>query len=205
MKKATLFSIIVTTTFYLLCGCMGYAAFGDLAPNNLLTGFGFYNPYWLIDIANAAIVVHLVGAYQVFCQPLFAFVEKWSAKKWPKSDLVTAEYEIPIPFWGVYQLNLFRLVWRTIFVVLTTLISTLLPFFNDVVGILGAMGFWPLTVYFPIEMYKAQKKIGRGTTRWLGLQILNVSCFFITLVAAIGSVAGVVLDLKTYKPFKTSY
>ncbi|KAL9417548.1 hypothetical protein AB3S75_040516 [Citrus x aurantiifolia] len=205
MKKATLFSIIVTTTFYLLCGCMGYAAFGDLAPNNLLTGFGFYNPYWLIDIANAAIVVHLVGAYQVFCQPLFAFMEKWSAKKWPKSDLVTVEYEIPIPFWGVYQLNLFRLIWRTIFVVLTTLISMLLPFFNDVVGILGAMGFWPLTVYFPIEMYKAQKKIGRGTTRWLGLQILNVSCFFITLVAAIGSVAGVVLDLKTYKPFKTSY
>lgn len=65
MKKATLLSIAVTTIFYLLCGCMGYAAFGDLAPGNLLTGFGFYNPYWLLDIANVAIVVHLVGAYQV--------------------------------------------------------------------------------------------------------------------------------------------
>ncbi|KAJ6986298.1 hypothetical protein NC653_024017 [Populus alba x Populus x berolinensis] len=43
-------------------------------------------PYWLLDIANVAIVVHLVGAYQVYCQPLFAFVEKWSARKWPKSD-----------------------------------------------------------------------------------------------------------------------
>lgn len=65
MKKATLMSISVTTIFYLLCGCMGYAAFGDNAPGNLLTGFGFYNPYWLLDIANVAIVVHLVGAYQV--------------------------------------------------------------------------------------------------------------------------------------------
>lgn len=65
MKKATLLSIIVTTVFYLLCGCMGYAAFGDNVPGNLLTGFGFYNPYWLLDIANLAIVVHLVGAYQV--------------------------------------------------------------------------------------------------------------------------------------------
>lgn len=65
MKKATLFSIVVTTVFYLLCGCMGYAAFGDLAPGNLLTGFGFYNPYWLLDIANIAIVIHLIGAYQV--------------------------------------------------------------------------------------------------------------------------------------------
>ncbi|KAK4847816.1 hypothetical protein QYF36_006189 [Acer negundo] len=205
IKKANLFSIIVTTVFYLLCGCMGYAAFGDLAPGNLLTGFGFYNPYWLLDIANVAIVVHLVGAYQVYCQPLFAFVEKWSAKKWAKNDFVTAEYEIPIPFCGVYQLNIFRLIWRTIFVMLTTLIAMLMPFFYDVVGILGAMGFWPLTVYFPIEMYMSQKKIVKGTTQWFGLQILSVTCFFITVAAGVGSVAGVVLDLKTYKPFKTTY
>ncbi|KAI0530987.1 hypothetical protein KFK09_000536 [Dendrobium nobile] len=69
MKKANFFSVAITTVFYTLCGSMGYAAFGDSAPGNLLTGFGFYNPYWLLDIANAAIVVHLVGAYQVFSQP----------------------------------------------------------------------------------------------------------------------------------------
>ncbi|KAK7312249.1 hypothetical protein VNO77_35996 [Canavalia gladiata] len=205
MRKATTLSIVVTTMFYLLCGCMGYAAFGDNAPGNLLTGFGFYNPYWLLDIANLAIVVHLVGAYQVFSQPLFAFVEKWSARRWAKNDFVTGEYEIPIPYFGVYQLNFFRLVWRTIFVLLTTIIAMLLPFFNDVVGILGAFGFWPLTVYFPIDMYITQKKIGPWTTRWIGLQILSVSCLIISLLAAIGSMAGVVLDLKTYKPFKTSY
>lgn len=62
-------SIAITTVFYLLCGCMGYAAFGDEAPGNLLTGFGFYDPYWLLDIANIAIVVHLVGAYQVTLLP----------------------------------------------------------------------------------------------------------------------------------------
>lgn len=47
---------------------------------------------------------------QVFSQPLFAFVEKLGAPKWPKNDFVTAEYDIPIPLCGVYQLNLFRLV-----------------------------------------------------------------------------------------------
>ncbi|KAK7264188.1 hypothetical protein RJT34_31793 [Clitoria ternatea] len=205
MRKATTLSITVTTVFYLLCGCMGYAAFGDNAPGNLLTGFGFYDPYWLLDIANLAIVVHLVGAYQVFSQPLFAFVEKWSARKWPTSNFVTKEYEIPIPFCGVYQLNFFRLVWRTIFVLLTTLVAMLIPFFNDVVGILGAFGFWPLTVYFPIDMYISQKKIPRWTSHWLGLQMLSICCLIISLFAAIGSMAGVVLDLKTYKPFKTSY
>ena len=81
----------------------------------------------------------------------------------------------------------------------------LVPFFNDVVGILGAFGFWPLTVYFPIDMYISQKKIGRWSSRWIGLQLLSVSCLMISLVAAIGSMAGLVLDVKTYKPFETSY
>lgn len=118
---------------------------------------------------------------------------------------MTAEYDIPIPFFGVYQLNIFRLTWRTAFVVFTTIIAMLLPFFNDVVGILGALGFWPLTVYFPVEMYIAQNKIGRWTNRWIGLQILSMACLCVSIAAAVGSVAGVVLDLNTYKPFKTSY
>jgi hypothetical protein len=31
----------------------------------MLTGFGFFEPYWLIDIANVAVFIHLLGAYQV--------------------------------------------------------------------------------------------------------------------------------------------
>ena len=65
MKRATLYAVITTTLFYMSVGCAGYAAFGNDAPGNLLTGFGFFNPFWLIDFANTCIVVHLVGAYQV--------------------------------------------------------------------------------------------------------------------------------------------
>lgn len=206
MRKATLVSVVVTTLFYLLCGCFGYAAFGDLAPGNLLTGFGFYNPFWLVDIANAAIVIHLVGAYQVYCQPLFAFIEKFASETFPDSDFITKEIQIPLPGgYKAYNLNLFRLVWRSIFVIITTIISMLLPFFNDVVGLLGALGFWPLTVYYPVEMYISQKKIAKWSTKWVSLQILSVACLIITIAAAAGSVAGVVFDLKSYKPFKTTY
>lgn len=206
MKRATLISVAVTTVFYMFCGCFGYAAFGDLAPGNLLTGFGFYNPFWLLDIANAAIVIHLVGAYQVYCQPLFAFVEKHATRYFPESQFINKDFEVPLPGgFKPYKLNLFRLVWRTIFVVITTVISMLMPFFNDVVGILGAFGFWPLTVYFPVEMYIVQKKIPKWSTRWISLQILSVACLIISICAAAGSFAGVVSDLKIYKPFKTSY
>ncbi|KAI8012007.1 putative amino acid permease 7 [Camellia lanceoleosa] len=66
MKKASMSAIFITTFFYLCCGCFGYAAFGDKTPGNLLSGFGFYEPFWLIDFANACIILHLVGGYQSF-------------------------------------------------------------------------------------------------------------------------------------------
>jgi amino acid permease len=65
MKRASFVGILTTTTFYILCGCLGYAAFGNDAPGNFLTGFGFYEPFVLIDIANVCIAIHLIGAYQV--------------------------------------------------------------------------------------------------------------------------------------------
>ncbi|KAK1371161.1 Amino acid permease [Heracleum sosnowskyi] len=207
MKKATLLSVSVTTVFYMLIGCFGYAAFGDQAPKNLLTGFGFYNPFWLVDIANIAIVVHLVGAYQVTCQPLFAFVEKHAARIFPGSNFINKEYDITALPGGfkTYKLNLFRLVWRTIFVVITTVIPMLMPFFDTVSGILGAIGFWPLTVYFPVEMYIVQKKIPKWSSKWISLQIISVACLIISIAAAAGAFAGLVTNLKDYRPFQPNY
>lgn len=68
MKKASTIGVSTTTIFYMLCGCLGYAAFGHDAPGNFLTGFGFYDPFWLIDIGNICIAIHLIGAYQVRLQ-----------------------------------------------------------------------------------------------------------------------------------------
>lgn len=66
MKRATLYGIGVTSIFYISLGCAGYAAFGNDAPGNILTGF--YKPFWLVDVANLAVLVHLVGAFQVDCR-----------------------------------------------------------------------------------------------------------------------------------------
>ncbi|KAI9114431.1 hypothetical protein K1719_014659 [Acacia pycnantha] len=202
MKKATKISIAVTTTFYMLCGCMGYAALGVKSPGNLLTDLAFSKPFWLLDAANAAVAVHLVGAYQVFSQPIFAFIEKQASQRFPTNQLLNKEFKVTLlPGFAPYNLNLWRLVWRTCYVVLTTLVSMLLPFFNDVVGILGALGFWPLAVYFPVEMYTKQKKIAKWSGRWVWLKILSMACLVVSIVAVAGSFAGVLLDLKKYKPF----
>ncbi|WCJ18054.1 amino acid permease 1 [Euphorbia peplus] len=198
MKKASLIAILVTTVFYILCGALGYAAFGDQAPGNLLTGFGFFEPYWLVDFANVCIIIHLVGAYQVFCQPIFQLVEEKCSKKWPGSKLLTKSHTI-----GNYHLNFFKLIWRTSYVVITTATAMMFPFFNSVLGLLGALSFWPLTIYFPLEMYISQAKIRRFSFTWIWLRILSFACLLVSLIAAAACIRAIIMDLKSFKPFNS--
>ncbi|VVA90674.1 unnamed protein product [Arabis nemorensis] len=202
MKKASLAGVSTTTVFYILCGCIGYATFGNNAPGDFLTDFGFYEPYWLVDFANACIALHLLGAYQVYAQPFFQFVENKCNKKWPESNFIKHEYSSDIPLLGKCRVNLFRLVWRTVYVILTTVVAMIFPFFNSILGLLGALGFWPLTVYFPVAMHIAQKKVKKYSPRWLALNLLVLVCLVVSSLAAVGSVVGLIGSVKTYKPFK---
>uniref|UniRef100_A0A803MV41 Amino acid transporter transmembrane domain-containing protein n=1 Tax=Chenopodium quinoa TaxID=63459 RepID=A0A803MV41_CHEQI len=203
MKKASLVGVSTTSLFYILCGCFGYAAFGSKAPGNFLTGFGFYEPFWLIDFANVCIAVHLVGAYQVFTQPVFSFVETWSKKHWPENKFITRDHPIEIPFGnGIYYFNWFRLVWRTSYVIVTAILAMLFPFFNDFLGLLGALSFWPLTVFFPVEMHISQAKVPKYSTKWIALKTLSLVCLIVSLIAAAGSLQGLIGSVKKYKPFE---
>ncbi|BAT16234.1 Os12g0195100 [Oryza sativa Japonica Group] len=196
MKQASLLSIVATSVFYALCGWMGYAAFGNAAPDNLLTGFGFFEPFWLVDAANVAIAVHLIGAYQVYCQPVFAFVERKASRRWPDSGFVNSELRV----WP-FAISAFRLAWRSVFVCFTTVVAMALPFFGVIVGLLGAISFWPLTVYLPTEMYIAQRGVRRGSALWIGLRALAVAGFVVSAAATTGAVANFVGDFMKFRPF----
>ncbi|KAK4851526.1 hypothetical protein QYF36_015922 [Acer negundo] len=91
-------------------------AVGDIAfwgryttPGNLLTGFGFYEPSWLIDFANACIIIHLVGGYQLYSQPLFANAERVISDKYPHNGFIKNEFSLKLPLIPAFQLNLLRL------------------------------------------------------------------------------------------------
>ncbi|CAO2815875.1 unnamed protein product [Amaranthus hypochondriacus] len=203
MKKAVSIGSSITTFFYLMCGMLGYVAFGNDAPGNFLTGFGFFEPYWLIAIANIFIVIHLVGAYQVFVQPLFEFVETSCGERWATNKFITEKYPIKIPVCGVYKLNLMMLLWRTAYVVITSIIAMILPFFNDIVGLMGALSFWPLTIYFPIEMYIVQSKVIRPSYKWYFLKLLSFSCLIVSILSATASLYGIISNITSLKPFQS--
>ncbi|KAG6541561.1 hypothetical protein Mapa_017083 [Marchantia paleacea] len=200
MKKATLWGTSVTTAFYMSVAIAGYLAFGDAAPGNLLTGF--FTPYWLVDFANVCIVIHLIGAYQVYTQPVYQFAERWVARRWSKRSFHSRGYTVRLPGGSDFRLNWFRLTWRTTYVIITTIISMLLPFFNAVLGIIGALAFWPLTVYYPVVMYMNQHKTPRWSGTWIALHSLSFVTFLVSAAGLIGSVAGIVTDLSQVKPFE---
>ncbi|KAG6484344.1 amino acid permease 6-like isoform X1 [Zingiber officinale] len=204
MKKATSIGVFTTTIFYMLCGILGYAAFGNSAPGNFLTGFGFYDPFWLVDLANVCIAIHLIGAYQVFAQPLYQFIETWSRNQWPDSHFITSEHVVKVPLLGDCPLSFFRIIWRTLYVIATAAVAMIFPFFNDFLGLIGALSFWPLTVFFPVEMYIVRARIPKFSSTWIWLKILSAICLLVSLVAACGSVQGLIHSLRHYQPFKSS-
>ncbi|OWM71325.1 hypothetical protein CDL15_Pgr011454 [Punica granatum] len=127
---------------------------------------------------------------KVSAQPIFGFVEKWSSEQWPENNFINLEIPVEIPCYGTYCINLFRLIWRTVYVIITALLAMIFPFFNDFLGLIGAASFWPLTVYFPVEMHIARTKMKKYSFTWTWLKILSWGCLVVTLVAAAGSVQG---------------
>ncbi|CAA0808746.1 Probable amino acid permease 7 [Striga hermonthica] len=192
MKKASTIAILITSFFFICCGSFGYAAFGNQAPGNLLTGFGFYEPYWLVDFANACIILHLVGGYQIYSQPLFAVAERRIKEKHPNSGFLNNEYVVKLPVLPRFKLSIFRLCFRTAYVASTTGLAILFPYFNEVLGVFGALNFWPLAIYFPVQMYFVQNKVRAWTGIWIVLQALRIFSLVCTVLAFIGSIEGLI-------------
>jgi hypothetical protein len=147
----------------------------------------------LIDLEK---IVHM----QVIVQPIFCVVELLAGQRWSNSNFISKEYSIGI---GKMKsnFNLFRIIWRTIFVTLITVLAMAMPFFNEMLALLGAIGYWPLTIFFPIAMFIAKEKIKRPTIKWFGLQTLNFIFMLVSLVAAIAAIHGFNEAFHKYKPF----
>ncbi|KAL5071239.1 hypothetical protein RYX36_022126, partial [Vicia faba] len=119
---------------------------------------------------------------------------------WPDSNFINKDYPISLCCITI-NLNLFRLIWRTIFVIIATVLAMAMPFFNEVLSLLGALGFGPLVVFFPVQMHIAQKSIKVLSLKWCALQLLNCLCLFVSLVAIVASVHQISQNLYKFKIF----
>ena len=92
------------------------------SAGNLLIGFGFFDPYWLVSTANIFVFIHLIGGYQVYLQPFMAFVETRIQFAFPSVPYLYNEYSFQCPGSGRVPFSILRIVSRSTIVCLTTLI-----------------------------------------------------------------------------------
>lgn len=92
------------------------------------------------------------------------------------------------------KINISKLCYRSIYVASSTALAIIFPYFNEVLGLLGGLNFWPLAIYFPVQMYFVQKSIAPWSNKWIMLQIFSVSCLCVTLFALVGSIEGVIAE-----------
>jgi proton-coupled amino acid transporter len=198
MKRACNVAVTIITAFYLAVGVAGYGVFGDGADNqfgvaiqdDILASFPAGAATWVVVVANALVLVHLVPAYAVWSQPFFAFFEQWADR---------AEARTGRRPCGVSALA-FRVSFRTLFVVLGTLLACAIPSLGIILGLAGALAFWPATVLFPIVCWIAVFK-PRPAVRW-ALQGLNLACFVVTAMTAVSGVQQIVVQASSFKIFK---
>lgn len=126
--------------------------------------------------------------------------------RWPSSSFIHNAYTINIS--GIkplsYQFTLCRLLLRPLVVVITVLTAMMFPFFNAVLGLLGSIAFFPLTVYLPVRMYMTQTTIKKGGFKWFMLQALCLVSLLVSLTSAVGSVADIVDRLSHAKLFSAN-
>lgn len=169
MKRAVHTGMGCSLVFYLAVSVLGYLALGDAVPGDILTGFA--GPASVVTAANVMVLVHMLPAYQVFSQPVFHGLEAF----W--TDHVPCCARLP-------PLAL-RILSRSGFVAFTTTIAALLPGFNIVLGLGGALVFWPAAVYFPVRLYSRLHAPGRSMRA--AMAGMNAVAAATSLLAVVGS------------------
>lgn len=134
------------------------------------------------------VFVHMFSAVQVFTQPLYATVEDKAIRTWPDHPLLNK-------YWV-----LTKIVWRSVYMSFTVFISALLPFFSQIVGLVGAIIYWPTAIFFPIMLWLVVFP-PKLSVRLL-LQALNVALLGVALVSIVGSVRSIVQNAATFGVFQ---
>ena len=198
MKRACNIAVTTITAFYLSVGIAGYGAFGDGTDNrfgvkiqdDILASFPPGTAKWVVVLANVLVLIHLVPAYCVWSQPFFSFFELWADE--------VAERTGRRPC-GVGTIP-FRIGFRTLFVILSTLIACAIPSLGIILGLAGALAFWPATVLFPIWCWIKVFRPRPGV-KW-SLNALNLACFAVTVATAVSGVQQIISNASQFKIFK---
>ncbi|PKU71794.1 GABA transporter 1 [Dendrobium catenatum] len=165
--------------------------FRDMAHHVLGPHWGrYYIGPLQFSLCFTAVVAGTLLAGQsmkVYLQPTNEVLEGLFAD--PKKEQYSARNVIP------------RMIFRSIVVAVGTIIAAMLPFFGDIIAVVGAFGFLPLDFVVPSVMYNITfRPSTKDFVFWINTMIATVSSI-LTVLGCIATVRQLTMDAKTYKLF----
>ncbi|CAJ1927381.1 unnamed protein product [Sphenostylis stenocarpa] len=92
-----------------------------------------------------------------------------------------------------------RIILRTIYMIICGFVAAMLPFFGDINGVVGAIGFIPLDFVLPMLLYNMTYRPPRSTfTYWINTSIMVVFTG-VGIMGAFSSIRKLVLDANQLK------
>ena len=126
---------------------------------------------------------------QVYSQVAFEIMEKKSADA--KQGMFSKRNLIP------------RLFLRTLYMMMCGFFAAMLPFFGDINGVVGAIGFIPLDFILPMLLYNMSFKPPRSSlTYWINLSIM-ITFTGAGMMGSFSSIRKLVLDANKFKLFSS--
>ncbi|MCO5573901.1 hypothetical protein L7F22_027676 [Adiantum nelumboides] len=170
----------------------GYWAFGNKANGVILLNLFEPKqfcliPRWLYFSGNGCACVQLVVYTVLHLHPTFERLEVMAVDvkqgKFSKRNFIA------------------RLLTRSFFVVLSTLLAAMLPFFVEFSAFMGAVGFTPICLFLPLLFYNIIFKPSFKTfTFWINYLIMSCA-FVIMLLGGISSMHNIISQATTYRLF----
>ncbi|CAN1743794.1 Probable GABA transporter 2 [Linum perenne] len=125
----------------------------------------------------------------VYSQVAFEVMEKKSAD--PSKGMFSIRNLIP------------RIILRSLYMAACGFVAAMLPFFGDINGIVGAIGFIPLDFILPMLLYNITFKPSKSSsTYWINM-IIMVVFTGVGLLGAFASMRKLVLDAHKFKIFSS--
>ncbi|CAN1743800.1 Probable GABA transporter 2 [Linum perenne] len=192
---------VILVTFYSV-SISGYFVFGNKSSSNIIQNFipdqgPALAPTWVLGGATLCVLFQLLAiglvnnqfTLQVYSQVAFEVMEKKSAD--PSKGMFSIRNLIP------------RIILRSLYMAACGFVAAMLPFFGDINGIVGAIGFIPLDFILPMLLYNITFKPSKSSsTYWINM-IIMVVFTGVGLLGAFASMRKLVLDAHKFKIFSS--
>ncbi|KAI9108445.1 hypothetical protein K1719_020636 [Acacia pycnantha] len=184
---------VICVTFYSVA-VAGYWVFGNKSNSNILKSLmpdegPSLAPTWVIGLAVIFVLLQLFAIGLVYSQVAYEIMEKKSADV--SQGIFSKRNLIP------------RLILRTIYMALCGFVAAMLPFFGDINGVVGAIGFIPLDFVLPMLLYNMTYKPPKSSFTYL----LNMSIIVVFtgagIMGAFSSLRKLILDANQFKLFSS--